>query len=59
MAKLLEALVRGTKVDATDAELVQGEDKIWTIKGTASGSTVKDFKDYYEVARRAYNTATK
>ncbi len=58
MAKIAEALV-GTKVDATDAELVQGEDKIWTIKGTASGATVTDFKDYYEVARRAYNTATK
>lgn len=58
MAKIAEALV-GTKVNASALDLVQGEDKIWTIKGTASGSTVKDFKDYYEVARRAYNTATK
>lgn len=58
MAKIAEALV-GTKVNASALDLVQGEDKIWTIKGTASGATVTDFKDYYEVARRAYNTATK
>lgn len=58
MEEIADILI-GTKMDATKDELVKGTDNFWYVKGAVSGATVTDFKDYYEVARRAYVTATK
>lgn len=43
---------------AEDGLTLKGEDKIWSVNGTATGATLTDFNDYMALARIAYGMAT-
>lgn len=47
--------LKGTKMDATN--ITKNENGYWTFGDVVSGATLVDFKDYYEVAKRAYAKA--
>lgn len=52
----LEEIIIGTKLDATYS---QNDDGKWVVNGVVTGATLVDFADYYNLAKRAYTTATK
>ena len=57
MEALAKALV-GTKMDATDANIVKDEaTKTWKFGDVQSTATLTDAKDYYAVAKKAYDKA--
>lgn len=57
MAKIVEVIV-GSKLDVAEAEIVKvGESKFWTVGDVVSGATLSDFKDYYRLAKVAYDLA--
>jgi hypothetical protein len=55
MSKISEAL-KGTKMDAS-GNLTQNDEKFWVVNGVITGATLVNFKDYYEIAKRAYKNA--
>lgn len=60
----IEEILKGTKMNLTfslnDPIKVDGEDvRYWTVDGVTTGATLVDFADYVNVAKRAYETATK
>lgn len=57
MEAIVDAL-EGTKMDAGE-NITKGEDGYWRVNGVLSGATLTNFKDYYQVALRAYNKAQK
>ena len=54
----LETAIIGTKLNADLATIVKNtETGFWSIGDVVTGATMTDFKDYYQVAQRAYQTA--
>lgn len=51
--------ITGTKVDGTVEVTQENGKNVIKINGVKSGATATDYKDYYEVAKRAYANATK
>lgn len=53
------AALKGTKMEANPEDLTKGgtDNKYWMINGVVSGATLTDLKDYYALAKAAYNKA--
>jgi hypothetical protein len=50
--------ITGTEMNADLATIVKNtETNFWSIGSIVTGATMTDFKDYYQVAQRAYNNA--
>ena len=47
----------GTQMNAELTAIVKNDQGFWVIGDVVTGSTMTDFKDYYQVAQRAYNNA--
>lgn len=57
MAKIVEVIV-GTKLDVADDQIIlNATTKFWELGDVVSGATLSDFKDYYNLAKVAYNLA--
>lgn len=53
----IAAALKGTKMDQANKISKPEGSKYWVIDNVTTGATLTDFKDYYEIARRAYNNA--
>lgn len=52
----IETALKGTAMDSAD-KIEKNEDGYWKINEAVTGATLGNFKDYYEVARRAFINA--
>ncbi|MDX9691290.1 MAG: hypothetical protein RBT45_02480 [Acholeplasmataceae bacterium] len=57
-AEAFETAITGTKMNAALETIVKNaETGFWSIGDIVTGATMTDFKDYYEVAQRGYQSA--
>jgi len=56
MAAIVE-VIKGTKVDVSLDDIKKNENNKWVVGNVVSGATLTDFKDYYKLAKEAYNKA--
>lgn len=52
----VEEILKGTKMDSTYS---LNDDKQWVVDGVVTSATLVDFANYFAIAKRAYDSATK